>query len=125
MDWVKEKMYQARLQRDRIQTHGAVAAQNNSLERDLDGAASRPSSYFTLTQKLAWLAGGMALGGVIVIMAWKPELASMDDDSRANGSLRSVAGLQRDSGELPAQFSDADTEGLKKDLILLAAQGRC
>ena len=91
MDWVKEKMYQARLQRDRIQTHGAVAAQNNSLERDLDGAASRPSSFFTLTHKLAWLAGGMILGSVIVIMAWKPELASMDDDSRANGSLRSVA----------------------------------
>ena len=122
MDWVKEKMYQARLQRDHIQTHGAVAAQNNSLERDLDGAASRPSSFFTLTHKLAWLAGGMALGSVIVIMAWKPELASIDDDLRANGSLRSVAGLQRDAGELPAQFSDADTEGFKKDLILLTEQ---
>ena len=80
MDWVKEKMHQARLQRNQIQAQGAVATQGNNLSHDPEEATTRLSSFFSLTRKLSWLAGGMALGSMIVIMVWKSELVDVGDD---------------------------------------------
>ncbi len=120
MDWVKEKMYQARLQRTQVQAQGAVTTQGNNLGRDSEDAASRPSNFFTLTHKLPWLAGGMALGSMIVIMVWNSELVDVGDDLRANSLSNGTPEQQRSIVELPSQLSD--TEGLRKDIILLTEQ---
>ena len=120
MDWVKEKMHQARLQRNQIQAQGAVATQGNNLSHDPEEATTRLSSFFSLTRKLSWLAGGMALGSMIVIMVWKSELVDVGDDLRANSLLNGMPEQQRSIVELPLQLSDA--EGLRKDIILLTEQ---
>ena len=122
MDWVKEKMHQARLQRDQIQAQGAVTAQGNSLSRDPEEATTRFSNFFTLTHKLSWLAGGMALGSMIVIMVWKSELVDVGYGLRENGLLGGVSEQHRNLVELPSQVFTADTEGLKMDVILLTEQ---
>ena len=120
MDWVKEKMYQARLQRNQIQAQGAVTTQGNNLSRGPEEAATRLSNFFSLTHKLPWLAGGMALGGMIVIMVWNSELVDVGDDLRANSLSNGTPEQQRSIVELPLQLSDA--EGLRKDIILLTEQ---
>ena len=123
MDWVKEKMYQARLQRNQVQAQGSVATQGNNLRRDPEEASSRPSNFFTLTNKLLWLAGGMggmALGSMFVIMVWNSGLVDVGDDLRANSLSNGTSEQQRSIVELPLQLPD--TEGLRKDIILLTEQ---
>ena len=120
MDWVKEKMYQARLQRNQVQAQGADATKGNNLRDDSEEAASRPSGFFTLTHKLLWLAGGMAFGSMTVIMVWNSGLVDVGDDLRANSLSNGMPEQQRSIVELPLQLSD--TEGLRKDFILLTEQ---
>ena len=120
MDWVKEKMYQARLQRNQVQAQGADATKGNNLGGDSEEAASRPSGFFTLTHKLLWLAGGMAFGSMTVIMVWNSGLVDVGDDLRANSLSNGMPEQQRSIVELPLQLSD--TEGLRKDFILLTEQ---
>ena len=120
MDWVKEKMYQARLQRNQVQAQGAVTAQGNNLRSDPAETTTRPSNFFTLTHKLPWLAGGMALGSMIVIIVWNSELVDVGDDLRANSLSNGTPEQQRSIVELPLQLSGA--EGLRKDIILLTEQ---
>jgi cell division septation protein DedD len=122
MDWVKEKMHQARLQRNQIQAQGAVTNQGNNLRHDPDETITRFYNFFTLTHKLSWLAGGMALGSLIVIMVWKTELVEVGNDLRANDLPGDVPAQHRNLVELPSQFSTTDTEGLRKDVILLTEQ---
>jgi hypothetical protein len=122
MEWVKEKIYQARLQRNQIQAQGAVTARGGRLSRDPEEAASRHSSFFTLTHKLSWLAGGMVLGSMIVTMVWKSGLVDVGDDLRVTGLSGSVPEQHRNLVELPSQFSTTDTGELRKDIILLTEQ---
>ena len=122
MDWVKEKMHQARLQRNQIQAQGTVTTQGNSLSRASDEATSRLSDFFTLTHKLSWLAGGIALGSVIVILVWKSELVDAGDGLSANDLTGGASEQYRNLVELPSQSSTANTEGLRKDIMLLTEQ---
>ena len=122
MDWVKEKMHQARLQRNRIQAHGAVADPGNSLRRDSGEATSLLSNFLSMTHKLPWLAAGMALGSVIVILAWKSGLIGVSDSLQANGLSGSMPEPHRGTVELQSQSSTIDTEGLRNDIALLTEQ---
>jgi cell division septation protein DedD len=120
MGWIKEKMHQARLHRNQIRSKGAVTAQGNSRSRDPEKVTTRLSKFFTLTHKLSWLAGGMALGSMIVIIVWKSELVDVDDALRTNSLSGGVSEQQRRIVKLPLPLSDA--EGLRKDVILLTEQ---
>ena len=122
MDWVKEKMQHARLQRDQIQTQGAFTDSDNGLRRDSYAATNRLSGFFSVTHKLPWLAAGMALGGVIVIMLWKSGLVGVNNSSMANGIPGGMTEQQRSFVELSSQLSTTDTKGLRNDIALLTEQ---
>ena len=119
MDWVKEK---TRLQLNQIRAKEAVTAQDNSRSRDPEKVTTRLSRFFSLTYKLSWLAGGMALGSMVVIMVWKSELADVGDGLRANNLSGGVSEQHRNPVELPSRLSTTDTEGLRNDIILLTEQ---
>ena len=87
MDWVKEKRHQASLQRKQIQAQGAVTNQGNNLRHDSDETITRFYNFSTLTHKLSWLAGGMALGSMLVIMVWKTELVDVGNDGNVSNFL--------------------------------------
>jgi cell division septation protein DedD len=122
MDWVKQKMQHARLQRDQIRTHGAFTDSDNGLRSDSYAAGNRLSGFFAVTHKLPWLAAGMALGGVIVIMVWKSGLVGLNNSSIANVIPGGMTQQQRSFVEQPSQFSATDTKGLRNDIALLAEQ---
>jgi cell division septation protein DedD len=121
MDWVKEKMlYQARDQRNRLQAQGPAASPGNPLKGDPEVATTRLSQFLTETHKLSWLTGGMALGGMIVIMVWWADLINVGDGVGVNGVAGGVSEQHRQLVELQAQFST--TEEMRKDLIQLTGQ---
>jgi len=122
MDWVKEKMHKARLQRNRIQAQGAVTDPGNSLRRDSDDTTNRHSKYFSVPHKLTWLAAGMALGSVTVIMVWTTGLVGVSDSLRVSGISGVMPEQHRGYVELSSQFSTTDTEGLRNDIAMLTEQ---
>lgn len=120
MDWVKEKMHQASLQRDKIQEKGDVTAHGNGPGRNSKKVTRRHSGYFTLTQKLSWLFGGVLLGSLLVTMAWKSNMDDTGNNSGARDLSIGVSEQHRNLVELPSPSSTHDTEGLKRDLALLS-----
>ena len=71
MDWVKEKMYQARLQRRRLQEDGHISSADNRAEGKLAVPATRYSKFLSINNKLSWLAGGAVFGAMVVSMVWR------------------------------------------------------
>lgn len=122
MDWIKEKMYQARLQRNQIQSQGAATARGDRLRPDPGEAATRFSNYVTLTRKLPWLAGGMVLGSMIAIMVWQSESDDLDEGLAANGLSGGVSEQHGNTLEPPSEYSAAETEELRKEVTLLTQQ---
>jgi hypothetical protein len=122
MDWVKQKMQHARLQRDQIQAHGTFTDSDNSLRRDSYEATNRLSGFFSVTHNLPWLTAGMVLGGVIVIMLWKSGLVGVNNSSISYGIPGSMTEQQRSFVELPSKFSTSDAKGLRNDIVLLTEQ---
>ena len=122
MDWVKQKMQHARLQRDQIQAHGTFTDSDNSLRRDSYEATNRLSGFFSVTHNLPWLTAGMVLGGVIVIMLWKSGLIGVNNSSISYGIPGSMTEQQRSFVELPSKFSTSDAKGLRNDIVLLTEQ---
>jgi hypothetical protein len=70
MDWVKEKMDQARLRLKRIQEHGQAAAPGYRIESKTESTTNRPALLFPTSQKLSWLTVGLVSGVMIVNVAW-------------------------------------------------------
>jgi cell division septation protein DedD len=68
MDWVKEKMYQARL--DRIQIQEQYDVPVHQLEKNKHSTINRPAQSYNSSQKLVWLATGLVSGVIIVIVVW-------------------------------------------------------
>jgi cell division septation protein DedD len=122
MEWVKERMHQAKLQRSQIQAQGADATQGSNPGREPEGTIARPSRSFILNHRLSWLAGGMALGSMIVIMVWEPGLVGSGGKLTAIDLSGDSPDQHRNVLELPLRSSTTDTEGLRKDIILLTEQ---
>ena len=121
MEHIKQKLEQARLQRNQIQAQGTVTDQGNSLMCELDEVAIKLSNFF-LTHKLSCFAGSMALGAMIIFMVWKSGLVDVGNGLMANGLSGGASEQDRSLVEPPSQFSTADTEGLRKDITLLTEQ---
>ena len=73
MDWVKKKMYQARLQRNGLQEDVHIGHPDDRMEGNEAIPALRRSRFLPLSQRLSWLAGGMVLGVVVVSMVWRAD----------------------------------------------------
>lgn len=112
MDWVKEKMYRARLQRNSCQEQ--IDTPNDAVEGDEGGAINQGATYLPSTQKLFWLGGGMALGAVLVTMVWR--VVPID---AGNEVAVSTPDQSRQTGLLPAP---SDTKEMKEGLVNLAEQ---
>ena len=114
MDWVKEKMYQARLQRSRLQEEGHISSPDNHAEGILAVPARRYSRLLSINKKLSWLAGGAVLGAVIVTMVWRVGLIREGDELTANTleQYRKLMGLPTPS----------ETNKMKEELANLNEQ---
>ena len=75
MDWVKEKMYQARL--DRIQIQEQYDVPVHQLEKNKHSTINRPAQSYNSSQKLVWLATGLVSGVIIVIVVWWANLIDL------------------------------------------------
>jgi len=84
MDWVKEKMYQARLQRNKLQENGNIRSPDNRKEENVWEPAIRTSRLLPFNQKFFWLAGGVALGVVLVSIARQVDLNGRSDEVLGN-----------------------------------------
>jgi cell division septation protein DedD len=114
MDWVKEKMYQARLQRSRLQEDGHISSPDNHAEGILAVPARRYSRLLSINKKLSWLAGGAVLGAVIVTMVWRVGLIREGDELTAS-TLEQYRKLM----ELP---TPSETNKMKEELANLNEQ---
>mgnify|MGYP001551770913 FL=1 len=117
MEWVKEKMYQARLQRNKSQGGEQTATIDNRVQRDVETADTLFSRLLPSAEKLVWLMGGIAAGITIVIMMWWAVFFFMDDKTSRDymaGSLPSPF------VRLPAQATSI--EEIREDLDNLTEQ---
>jgi len=119
MDWVKEKMHQARLQRNRLQENEQITPQDNPVKSDAVVTTTRISKFLPATQKLSWLTGGIALGAAIVITVWWAELIGTGDGASDDGVAGNVPVHHQLVGQ-PAQPSS--DEEMKEGLASLNMQ---
>jgi len=75
MDWVKEKMYQARLDRIQIQEQSDVPV--HQLEKNKNSTINRLAQSYNSSQKLVWLVTGLVSGVIIVIVMWWANLIDL------------------------------------------------
>ena len=114
MDWVKEKMYQARLQRRRLQEDGHISSADNRAEGKLAVPATRYSKFLSINNKLSWLAGGAVFGAMVVSMVWWVGLIGEGDEFTSN-TLEQHRKLMK----LP---TPSDTDEMKEELANLNEQ---
>lgn len=115
MDWVKEKMHQARLQRNGLQENGQITPQENSMKSDAEVATTRLSGFLPSTQKLSWLTGGIALGAAAIITVWWARPIGTGGDGVASN-----VPVHRQLVEPPAQSNSE--EDMKENLANLNMQ---
>lgn len=115
MDWIRDKMHQARLQRNRLQENAQITPQDNPKKSDAAVTFTRPSRFHPPTQKLSWLTVGIALGAMFVSMMWWAELIGAGDDG-----VSSNVPVHHQFVGLPAQSSS--DEEMKEDLVNLNMQ---
>lgn len=114
MDWVKKKMYQARLQRTRLQENAQAAAPENRLACNSGDATRRFARFLPVPQGLSWFSAGMALGSMIVALVWWTQLADVGDDVAVR-----MPGQHRQLAMLPPQN---DTDAIRDDIVQLTEQ---
>lgn len=93
MDWVKEKMQQARLDRIQIQNQEAANVPVHQADQDTTSQTSRSPRSYTFGRKIVWLATGVISGATIVVAAWWANLLGVESTS--------VAQLQNNVSEQP------------------------
>jgi hypothetical protein len=120
MDWVKQKMYQARLQRNRVNIKEALNHPGDSFATDTAVVTSRLSGLPDSPRRLFWLAGGLVLGSMIVFMLWWSGSVEEVDVSRVSDPASGVSGQNRRAVDPALQHSTLDQ--LQEDLDLLTQQ---
>jgi len=77
MDWVKQKMHQARLHRIQIQKQEQFDTPVHQLQKNNKSRINRPVQSYDFSQKLVILATGLISGAMIVIVLWSANLIDL------------------------------------------------
>lgn len=120
MDWVKEKMYKARLQRNGLQAREALEDAGNAPGEVRGTAPPRPAAATTGLHGVFWLTGGMVLGGACVALVWWAVSANQVTTAGTNSPGHGATGLHRVPAE-PASGQPATGE-LDEGLLRLTTQ---
>jgi cell division septation protein DedD len=101
MDWVKEKMHQARLHRIQIQKQEQFDTPAHQLQKNNTSRINRPVQSYDFIQKLVLLATGLISGAVIVIVLWSANLIDLGGDTEIDQLRSEVSGRSlQPAGEL-------------------------
>lgn len=77
MDWVKEKMHQARLNRIQIQKQEQFNAPDQTPQKNKKLRINRPDQPYDSSQRLVLLSTGLASAAIIVIVLWSANLIDL------------------------------------------------
>jgi cell division septation protein DedD len=108
MDWVTEKMYQARLLRNRMQKQEQPAASIYPVEPNTVSTTNRPAQRFHYSQKLSWLIVGLVSGAMIVIVVWWTQSIDSGDSAEVHPLESRLSEQLRQPVELQAGSSTAE-----------------
>lgn len=89
MDWVTEKMQQARLERIQLQNQVAANGPVHKMGERTTSEANKLARTYNSSQKIIWVASGLILGVTIVIVAWLAGLIGLE----SGGGAKSHSGV--------------------------------
>jgi hypothetical protein len=121
MDWVKERMYQARLQRTGMQQRDAADGVEPRQE-NLQTIATRHPWSSLKTPRLSWLTEGMVLGVLLMILAWWAGLIERGGSPAVHHATSSSPEQPFRLDQLAAQTGSADE--MSESIADLAEQVR-
>jgi cell division septation protein DedD len=93
MDWVKEKMYQARRQRTQIQNQDEVVIPDHQPQKNAKPEIDKTSQVHNSGQTLVLVAASFVSGAAVIGLMWSAHLIDFNDRSAIDG-LRGKASLQ-------------------------------
>lgn len=120
MDWVKEKMQQARLQRTQIQRQEHSDAPDQPRNDSKELISNRPAQIYNFSQKLIWLATGLTSGAIIVSLIWWTKLIDSGSGTAIDRLQSNVSEQVQESIEQKVEHPNVDSKSEQSSAAIQA-----
>jgi cell division septation protein DedD len=110
MDWVKEKMHQARLNRIQIQKQEQFGSPVHQFHNKKKSRINRPAQAYNSSQKLVLLATGLVSGAIVVIVLSSANLIDLGGGAETDRLQSRVSVQAQQSVELQEEYINKESK---------------
>jgi cell division septation protein DedD len=121
MDWVKEKMQQARLHRTQLQKQEHFDAPDLLLNNSKELTTNRSAQSYNSRQKLVWLATGLISGAIIVSLVWWANSIDLGTGTEIDRLKSNVSLRVQEPVEHKAEHPDTDSRSEQRSDAIQAS----